>query len=107
VEVRASTDLAALAASFPARDHRDALTGRFECPHCVLYGLLGSFEFVHGYYLGQCHGSGLHGSDANEAQVVQSLECWRGVDARAFDRDDAGLLQARDRLIDLSPRPIP
>jgi hypothetical protein len=43
--------------------------------------------------------------DANQAEVVEPLERRRGVNARTFDRDDAGLLEARDRRIDLSGPP--
>ena len=52
------------------------------------------------------YGSQRHSSDADQAQLVQPLECRRRVDARAFDLDDAGLLEARDRRIDVSRRPI-
>lgn len=92
--------------TFPQHDGSQALTGRFAFRYGMGDGMLSGFEIEPRGELGGRHGSQRHSSDANQAQVVQPPECRRGVDARTSDRDDAGLLEARDRRIDLSGWPI-
>jgi hypothetical protein len=82
------------------------LASHFTGRYGLADGLLGSFQIAEGDDLSGRHGSQRHGSDADQAQVVQPPECWRGVDMRAFDRDDSGLFEDRDCRIDVSGRPI-
>jgi hypothetical protein len=82
------------------------LASHFTGRHGLADGPLGSFQIAEGDDLGGRHGSQRHSSDADQTQVVQPPECRRGVDVRAFDRDDSGLLEDRDGRIDVSGRPI-
>jgi hypothetical protein len=93
-----------LLGSLAAHHQLQAFARRLERRHGVGDGALGGFELANGCPLDGRQGAQRHSSDADQTQVVQSLEGRRCVNARAFDRDDSGLLQARDRRIDVSGR---
>jgi hypothetical protein len=105
--VCAGSGLGAFSAGFSACDDGYSLAGCVKRQNGVFDGLLGGFQLAHGRRLSRCHGSWLHNSDADQAELVQTLERRRGVHARTFDDDEPGSLEAHDRGIEIGLLVIP
>jgi hypothetical protein len=107
VETSPSARSVALAAPFLSDDRTNAFARSIKCENRVSNPLLSGGEFDHRRTLGRRHGPWLHASDADQVQIVQTLERRRCVDASAFDRDETHLLEAGYCRVDVRARSSP